>query len=160
MFITTCFIRKNTPELRSKLGKMGYYVCHCTEGATAVFLMALLGEVHAVCDEDVDMFLNDAKSVKYELIDCGDDEQLFLALAAMRDDSDYMQYFTNGHDFIMCDREDWVDMYSVLCSGRGKEYQDVLDNYHKATREEIINCFSSTNRVKKGDVQASPLKQV
>ena len=88
---------------------------------------------------------NISKGYRFEKIS----KECFLALAAMRDDSDYMQYFTNGHDFIMCDREDWVDMYSVLCSGRGKEYQDVLDNYHKATREEIINCFSSTNRVKK-----------
>lgn len=28
-------------------------------------------------------------------IDCGTNEDLFLALAALRDDSDYMQWFTN-----------------------------------------------------------------
>ena len=74
-------------------------------------------------------------------MDCGINDELFLALAAMRDNSDYMQYFTNGYDFILCDREDWVDMYSVLCSGESHGYQDVLDNYHKATKEEIIEHF-------------------
>ena len=141
MFITTCFIRKNTPELRGKLGKMGYDVCHCTEGATAVFLMALLGEVHAVCDEDVGMFLDDVKSGKSKLIDCGDDEQLFLALAAMRDDTDKDQLFTNGIDWA------WFrdDTYKGGFAGFEFYY---LQRYferplHKATREEIMNCFQT-----------------
>lgn len=29
MFTTKCFIRKNTPELRDKLKKLGYRVCIC-----------------------------------------------------------------------------------------------------------------------------------
>lgn len=40
MFTTKCFIRKNTPELRGKLKKIGYRVCHCAEETTAVYLMA------------------------------------------------------------------------------------------------------------------------
>lgn len=74
-------------------------------------------------------------------MDCGINDELFLALAALRDNNDYMQYFTNGYDFILCDRKDWVDMYSVLCSGESHGYQDVLDNYHKASKEEIIEYF-------------------
>ena len=141
MFITNCFIRKNTPDLRDKLGKMGYQVCSCTGGATAVFLMALLGEVHAVCDEDVDMFLDDVKSVKYELIDCGDNEQLFIALAAMRDDTDKDQLFTNGIDWGIkreASRGFGLPGFEYLNFPR-----DVDTPLHKATEEEILNCFQT-----------------
>lgn len=141
MFITNCFIRKNTPELRGKLEKMGYYVCHCTEGATAVFLMALLGEVHAVCDEDVDMFEDEVKSGKCKLIDCWDDEQLFIALAAMRDDTDNDQLFTNGIDWAIkreAARNLGLPGFEYLTFPR-----DVDTPLHKATKEEIMNCFQT-----------------
>ena len=143
MFITNCFIRKNTPELRGKLEKMGYYVCHCTEGATAVFLMALLGEVHAVCDEDVDMFEDEVKSGKCKLIDCWDDEQLFIALAAMRDDTDKDQLFTNGIDWAIkreVARGLGLPVFEYLSFPR-----DIDTPLHKATKEEIMNYFQTPN---------------
>lgn len=68
---------------------------------------------------------------------CKDNNKLFLALAALKYSTDYKQYFTNGEDFILCDRENWFDMYSVLCSGRGKEYQKELDKYYKANVSEL-----------------------
>lgn len=143
MFITNCFIRKNTPELRGKLKKMGYYVCHCTGGATAVSLMALLGEVHAVCAEELDIFADEVKSGKCKLIDCGDDEQLFIALAAMRDDTDKDQLFTNGID--------WAIKREVArgLGLPGFEYlsfpRDIDTPLHKATKEEIMNYFQTPN---------------
>lgn len=141
MFITKCFIRKNTPELRGKLEKMGYRVCRCTEGATAVFLMALLGEVHAVHDEELDIFEDEVKSEKCKLIDCGDDEGLFLALAAMRDDTDKDQLFTNGIDWAIkreATRNLGLPGFKHLSFPR-----DINTPLHKATREEIMNCFQT-----------------
>lgn len=139
MFITNCFIRKNTPELRGKLKKMGYYVCHCTGETTAVYLMALLGEVHAVCAEELDIFADEVKSGKCKLIDCGDDEQLFIALAAMRDDTDKDQLFTNGIDWA-------IKREAARGLGLpGFEYlsfpRDVNTPLHKATIEEIMEQF-------------------
>lgn len=72
--------------------------------------------------------------------DCIKNEDLFMALAALRDDEDYMQWFTNGKDFILCDRQDWIDMYSTLCSG-GKYTMDELNKFHKATVQELIQHF-------------------
>ena len=143
MFITNCFIRKNTPELRGKLKKMGYYVCHCTGGATAVSLMALLGEVHAVCAEELDIFADEVKSGKCKLIYCGDDEQLFIALAAMRDDTDKDQLFTNGIDWA------WSRDDTDKGGFAGFEFY-YLQRYintplHKATKEEIMNYFQTPN---------------
>ena len=141
MFITNCFIRKNTPELRGKLEKMGYYVCHCTGGATAVSLMALLGEVHAVCAEELDIFADEVKSGKCKLIYCGDNEQLFIALAAMRDDTDKDQLFTNGIDWAI-NREATRNLGLP-----GFEYlsfpRDIDTPLHKATKEEIMNYFQT-----------------
>lgn len=139
MFVTKCFIRKNTPELRDKLGKMGYRVCRCAEETTAVYLMALLGEVHAVCAEELDIFADEVKSGKCKLIDCGDDEQLFIALAAMRDDTDKDQLFTNGIDWA-------IKREAARGLGLpGFEYlsfpRDVNTPLHKATIEEIMEQF-------------------
>ena len=143
MFITNCFIRKNTPELRGKLEKMGYRVCRCTEGATSLFLMALLGEVHAVCDEELDIFEDEVKSGKCKLIDCWDNEQLFLAIAAMRDDTDKDQLFTNGIDWAInreAARNLGLPGFEYLSSPR-----DIDTPLHKATREEIMNYFQTPN---------------
>ena len=143
MFITNCFIRKNTPELRGKLKKMGYYVCHCTGGATAVSLMALLGEVHAVCAEELDIFEDEVKSGKCKLIYCGDNEQLFIALAAMRDDTDKDQLFTNGIDWAIkreATRNLGLPGFEYLSFPR-----DIDTPLHKATKEEIMNYFQTPN---------------
>ena len=76
---------------------------------------------------------------------CKDNDKLFLALAALNFnfDTDYKQYFTNGKDFILCDKENWYDMYSVLCSGKDKDYQNELDKYHKADFKELIEYFKN-----------------
>lgn len=141
MFTTKCFIRKNTPELRGKLEKMGYQVCHCAEGATAVFLMAVEGDIHAVHYEELDIFADEVKSGKCKLIDCGDNEQLFLALAAMRDDTDNDQLFTNGIDWAIkreAARNLGLPGFEYLSFPR-----DVDTPLHKATKEEILNCFQT-----------------
>lgn len=139
MFKTKCFIRKNTPELRGKLEKMGYRVCRCTGEATAVYLMAGHGDIHAVHDESVDIFEDEVKYGKCKLIDCGDNEQLFLALAAMRDDTDNDQLFTNGIDWAIkreAARNLGLPGFEYLSFPR-----DVDTPLHKATKEEIIEQF-------------------
>lgn len=141
MFTTKCFIRKNTPELRGKLEKMGYRVCRCTGEATAVYLMAGHGDIHAVHDESVDIFEDEVKSGTCKLIDCWDNEFLFLALAAMRDDTDNDQLFTNGIDWAIkreAARNLGLPGFEYLTFPR-----DVDTPLHKATKEEIMNCFQT-----------------
>lgn len=139
MFTTKCFIRINTPELRSKLKKMGYRVCRCTEETTAVYLMAGHGDIHAVHDESVDIFEDEVKSGTCKLIDCMDNEFLFLALAAMRDDTDNDQLFTNGIDWAIkreAARNLGLPGFEYLSFPR-----DVNTPLHKATIEEIMEQF-------------------
>lgn len=139
MFTTKCFIRKNTPELRGKLKKMGYRFCRCAEETTAVYLMAGHGDIHAVHDESVDIFEDEVKSGTCKLVDCGDNEQLFIAIAAMRDDTDKDQLFTNGIDWAIkreAARNLGLPGFEYLSFPR-----DVNTPLHKATIEEIMEQF-------------------
>lgn len=80
-FTTSCFIRKNTPELREKLEELGYRLS----------TMAAAGSAD-VLKTDIEGLVTSSGLTKLEVTDCGKNEELFLALAALRDDSDYMQW--------------------------------------------------------------------
>ena len=90
-FTTHCFIRKNTPEIREKLEELGY---------KDYGKLRLYGDpIIIYCDANIfftSPFVLEGEQYrgKYDkFIDCGDNEELFLAVAALRDDTDYMQWF-------------------------------------------------------------------
>ena len=133
-FTTPAFIRKNTSDLRKKLERLGYYLHpECIDDDRGNYLFV-----------NREYYLNRPLGYSEELsrsIDCGTNEDLFLAIAALRDDTDDKQIFTNGKgDFAIC-RED------EKCGGlNGLEYVNMpndfnIDNYHKATVEELIEHF-------------------
>lgn len=107
MFTTKCFIRKNTPEIREKLKELGYRICACASFASNIWLYTYIDKeyncytVHGFGDGTIEgsqeaalnLFLHENATSENPAIDCGDDEELFLALAVLRDDSDYMQWF-------------------------------------------------------------------
>lgn len=76
------------------------------------------------------------------LVDCGTNEELFLAIAALRDDTDNNQLFTNG-------KGDWGiyrDGSDGCLSGMdfyGMPNDFKIDNYHKATVDELIEHFKT-----------------
>lgn len=132
MFTQACFIMKNTSDIRNKLEVLGYKYIQSIIRNKEEMLFANNGYFS-------NNFPYNAMLIDRS-IDCETNEDLFLALAALRDEEDYMQWFTNGKDFILCDRQDWIDMYSTLCSG-GKYTMDELDRFHKATVQELIQHF-------------------
>ncbi len=139
-FTTPCFIRKNTPELRDKLKELGYRVCSCTTSKTAIYLMVGYEGIHAVSDEVVDVFEDEVKAGILKSIDCGDDENLFIALAALRDDTNHNQWFTNGKEWIIY--MDNTDKGGLSCFQYFAMPRDInLENFHKATSTEIIAHF-------------------
>lgn len=133
MFTTPCIIRKNTPELRQKLEKLGYTNC-IIEDEKYLFTSHGIFDCISSCTAYEDM-------VRNGLVDCGDNELLFLALAAMRDDTDKDQLFTNGIDWA------WFSDDTEKGGLAGFEYhylpRDINTPLHKATIEEIINCFQA-----------------
>ena len=85
------------------------------------------------CEEG---WVNDKQDVKDLVgIDCGEYEELFLAIAALRDDSDKFQYFTNGVFWIKCSqlelKHELDNNYEEFC----------VADFHKATVEELIEHF-------------------
>lgn len=129
MFTQSCFIKKNTPELRKKLEELGYkYNGRDTASWGASALYCFDGKYYEVYP---------AKPSRYHLIiDCGDNEELFLAVAALRDDSDYVQWFVNSIG-------DWYRCIDIIFNEENvnKALYTSGENWHKASIEEIIEHF-------------------
>jgi hypothetical protein len=135
-FIQPCFIRKNTPELRKKLEELGYKpfgsVKYEWDTGWGLSTDNRLGEFESFDKNGLDNIIK-CESPDYEdSIDCGTNEELFIALAALRDDSDYMQWFTDGEKWFQNKQND----IEVIRYGASNPI-----NFHKATVEEIIEHF-------------------
>ena len=145
-FTTPCFIRKNTPELRKKLEELGYEILN--SGNTTLDAHNYDGngshksieEGRAIITSYGNLYgvIYDIDTVtKKGRIDCGTNELLFLAIAALRDDTGKNQWFTDGDKWILCP-EIKFSTYWV--------YNDVdvnLDVIHKATVNELIEHFKT-----------------
>ena len=126
MFTNRCFIRKNTQELRDRLSKIGYCesVFYC--GDLSNLCVNVLG--NGEYDE-----ANNYAPLLCNAIDCGYNEDLFLAIAALRDYSNEHQWFVWDDD--KNDGDKW------------KLYDDTPDwnwwifEVHKATVQELIEHF-------------------
>ena len=136
MFTQPCFIRKNTPELRKKLEELGYEP-NAYESFWEDDNRYIITTINSQGYGYYTLCIKNCCLLENELfIDCGINEELFLALAALRDDSDYMQWFTNGNDcWYKCldnkFREEIVNWLSCMSTSV----------WHKATVEEIIEHF-------------------
>ena len=127
MFTQKCFIRKNTPELVKKLEELGYKASFSARNGYGEYLNAfdgiIVGGEYNAYDE------------KAGFIDCNDSEELFIAIAALRDDTDKFQYFTNGVFWIKCSqlelKHELDNNYEEFC----------VADFHKATVQELIEHF-------------------
>lgn len=141
-FTTPCFIRKNTEELRKKLEEIGYSLClgrvfdqKCL--ATSAFhrqYMSIPEEIYDSTDPHVTYNCANRK-------DCGTNESLFLAIAALRDDSNYMQWFICIEDYIESPDKEWKVGDWDLNTCPDVTYGQQLPHWRKATVEELINHF-------------------
>lgn len=174
MFTQSCFIKKNSIELRNKLEKIGY-----KNGAWESphfeypYLMCypnrkfglLKGNGFYITETPIkyDGQIYDYK-VPDDCIDCGDNEDLFLAIAALRNDSDKYQWFINpitktirkpdyypqlvgmdgietiitGYEWFYTDEQDGITekINNAVECGENPDYIS-----HKATVEELIKHF-------------------
>lgn len=137
-FSQTAFIRKNTPELRKKLeelgyshGKLEYYIDD--DDNKYDFIMCHNGRFFLLSQEN-HVIRNGHLLKKHGSINCGTNESLFLAIAALRYDTDDSQWFTDGEDWFLC-------QYLKV----GMHYQDkpeiLFDKWHKASVDELIEHF-------------------
>lgn len=128
-FTTQCFIRKNTANIRNRLKELGYY-CNPYLGWHNLFTCVFgVNSVYSLDDYDT----NGLKEI-YGLIDCGTNEDLFLAIAALRDDTDKYQWFTDGDLWFKCGDEVCNETIEYYLNKYGRKI-------HKATVNELIEHF-------------------
>lgn len=123
MFTISCFIRKNTSELKQYLNNLGYKYGGKTSEFNQPYLYCSLGK-YFEC--------NSFPVRHHRIINCENNEELFLALVALRDDSNYIQWFTDGENWFQNKQND-IDVVKYGASNP--------INFHKATVEELIEYF-------------------
>ena len=144
-FTTPCFIRKNTQELRRGLEEFGYNILN--SGNTTL-------DAHNYDGKGSHKSIEEGKAIitsygnlygvvyyvdtitKKGRIDCGTNEELFLAIAALRDDTDKYQWFTDGDLWFKCGDEMCDETIEYYLNKYGRKI-------HKATVDELIEHFKT-----------------
>lgn len=148
-FKQPCFIRKNTPELRKKLEELGYRICSCATWPNSVWLDTFIHgketSVHGIgydiymektsIEEECQRFVEENKTSLRPRIDCGTNEDLFLAIAALRDGTDRNQWFV----------DDATGIWERTEGDTPSKYMQM--HGHKATLEEIMEHFKNQKSI-------------
>lgn len=151
-FIQKAFLRANNPEILVKLKELGYVICPCCYFDRAVWLNICIPtqSIHGVGYPDECYNLSLEKELERSLserrddeIDCGENINLFYYIAALRDDTDDKQLFTNG-------KGDWAiyhdDGNNMSIPGFEFIYlpnDNDISNYHKASVEELKQLWGN-----------------
>lgn len=142
-FIQPAFIRKNTPELRKKLEELGYAIMYGYDTGFIItnpeFGVAFLPVGPKVeVDEDSNR----------EYIDCGTNEDLFLAIAALKEDTDVNQWFVMDVEvYNDIPINTWFKATSIE-DGKHIGTQIYPMYCHKATVSELIEYFKKKGETK------------
>jgi hypothetical protein len=152
MFTQVCFIRKNTKELREKLEKLGHsFLCRYSEeyidrnnklkGGNELMYNCIVSDLRRWYYAKPSVLSNRIKKYNYNAIDCGINEDLFLAIAALRDDSDYMQWFVCNEDHLTPLMNEYKKGDFQLCLAKKAKINKCRPEWHKATVKELIEHF-------------------
>lgn len=150
-FVQPCFIRKNTPELRKKLEELGYKPSYPIFQYPEVFKHIAAcnffgSKYYGVSDDEVSHHGEIKDAIKNRgMIDCDDNEELFIALSALRDDTDVNQWFiynTIGNQVGKFETVEWVKCLDVKMEDYFS-YDSIYKFMRKATVAEIIEHFKN-----------------
>lgn len=150
-FTTPCFVRVENPEKRKELiewlERIGYHVCSCclfdgwnTLHCRGIDRLKIAYEVHGICDYDeetrysIDQFKAENADSKHPAVDCGENIELFKALAAMNYENYREQWFVEEGRMFKC------------TSDKINNYPYNWPNTRKATAEEIVEYFKNNER--------------
>lgn len=142
-FTTPCFIRKNTQELQRGLEELGYskdyseWTVDCSIIWAYQYPIKGFDTPNYVIADSFDIPFDKHSALCGKFIDCGTNEELFLAIAALRDDTDKYQWFTDGDKWILCPKTKFSTYWVYY-------HIDVnTDTVHKATVNELIEHFKT-----------------
>lgn len=140
MYTQNCLIKKNTPELRKKLENLGYDVSKI-EAHSNYIITSKLDSTAIGMSEDLFAIL-----YPYTLWDfitiCESNEELFLAIAALQDDTDIDQWFVYPEEnkWFICDYSN-IEAERNAPSTRMSCQAAWFYKSHKATVNELIKHF-------------------
>lgn len=125
MFTQPCFIRKDNQELRDRLERIGLQPHPCIIPKSSEYLFVNRG-------------FYSMNEIGYQeeierAVDCGTNEQLFFAIAALRDDADENQWFVMD-----------VDVYSEINKGDWFKATNMAGGFHVGTQIEPLYCHKTT----------------
>lgn len=139
-FLVNCYVRKISQELMDKLNQLGYedawngYI-HTEELKTITF---------ACTNKKGEALWSLTGFPPEEYIDCGDNERLFLALAALRDDTDINSWFKDldTNKLFICTKNSIYDMATEEDIDKYGDWIGIgMNKYQPATVEEIVKHF-------------------
>lgn len=142
VFKQSCLIRKNTPKLMDKLKYLGYKIHKLTETESRGNGILCNGKVAVGIPYNSQEFnLDEYLKNNPQIIDCGTNEELFLAIAALRDDEDVNQWhIIDIQAYTNLNKGDWFKATDI--SGGYHVGCQIEPAYcHKATVEELIEHF-------------------
>lgn len=128
VFIKACFIRKNTPELRDKLKELGYEPSERVSNDNELCLATGMDKFTTIKNETFDSCNPHTTWNCAGRIDCNYNEELFLAIAAIRNDTDVNQWFVSPEGIFVFNKK-----YEYI--------SEVSLKWRKATVEELIEYF-------------------
>ena len=132
-FTTPYFIRKDTQELRKKLEELGYKPSIVIFDNKKLCLATAANKEYAKYTNITnEMFDSKDPHITWNCagrIDCGTNEELFLALAALRDDTDKFQWF--------------ISPEGIWAYNKNNDSISVSPKWRKATVYELIEHFKT-----------------
>lgn len=131
MFTTPCHIEKNVPYLIKELERIGYRKLSILGDYNDLryfdkYISTLSSGIMVLNNNDVDI----------NSYNCENNEELFLAIAALRDDTDIYQWFTDGNKWVFSDIHELLPIKEYF-NEIGFDYSKT----HKATLTELIEHF-------------------
>lgn len=148
MYINPCFIRKNTPELIKKLEKIGLVPMNSDDTTLDNHNYDGKGSHRKIEDgRAIITYSSNHYGIVYDIdsvvkknrIDCKYNENLFLAIAALRDDSDKNQWFVDKTNSVwwLCGCDTFKEEFNTF---NDEPYLNVED-FRKASIDELKNHF-------------------
>ena len=123
-FTTLCFIRKSPYKLMYRLNELGYRLFGCELNEDLCIFTEPEYRLYSV-----EFFSNIPHPDETDSIDCGTNGDLFLALAALRDDTDKFQWF--------------ISPEGIWAYNKNNDSISVSPKWRKATVCELIEHFKT-----------------
>ena len=158
----SCLVQSVSPKIREGLKKLGYIYYTLDEKAEYILVDPYTEDFTwwEYTEETLAKVFDTWGSTK--LYDCGTNEDLFLALAALREDNDYMQWFASNYiskyypdrpeSIHQCKTLDYKDFFGDC------PYTSNYDDYHKMTADEIVKEFSKIANIKHANSEETSTK--